>query len=143
MVMSKEEIKRILEDHAKWLKAEGGKKADLSMADLSRADLSRADLRWADLRLADLRWAKLGGADLSVAKLGGADLSRADLSGAKLDFSSWPLWCGSLDVVLCDKLKAQLMYHVVNAVGSDKFTQDQITFANTFNRVESGDCEKC
>ena len=47
--MKPEEIKKVLDEHAKWRRGEGG----------ARADLSRASLRWADLRGADLRGANL------------------------------------------------------------------------------------
>jgi hypothetical protein len=107
--------------------------ADLSWADLSEADLSRADLRAANLSRADLRAANLSRADLSGADLSEANLSRADLSGAdlswadlsgadlreanlswaNLDFSVWPLWCGSLEVgKIDDRLALQLLAHV-------------------------------
>jgi len=41
---SKEELAEVLRLHKLWLNNEGGKRADLSGADLSRAYLSRADL---------------------------------------------------------------------------------------------------
>ena len=76
---------QILELHKKWLNNEdGGKRADLSGADLSGADLCSVDLSGANLRGADLRGADLGGADLSGAYLRGADLSGANLRGADL-----------------------------------------------------------
>jgi hypothetical protein len=31
--------------------------------------------------------------------LKGANLQNADLRGADLDYSCWPLWCGSLGVI--------------------------------------------
>ena len=62
--MNAAKLKEILDKHLKWLRGEaGGKRADLSRANLSRADLSDADLSRADLY--------------------GAILSRANLSGAK------------------------------------------------------------
>jgi len=51
----------------------------------------RADLRWADLRDADLRGANLRGADI--------------------DFSCWPLWCGSKSVKVDAKIARQLAAH--------------------------------
>ena len=78
------DIKKILSEHLKWLKGEGGERADLSEADLSEADLRRANLRRANLRRANLRLADLSGADLSGADLRGADLRGADLSEADL-----------------------------------------------------------
>jgi hypothetical protein len=99
-------------------------------ADLRHADLQDADLRDTDLQDADLRAANLRGADLR-----GANLRSADLRAADLDFSCWPLWCGSLGVRLDERLKVQLLYHVIDAVGVEAFTQEQIDRANTFRRV--------
>jgi hypothetical protein len=85
MTYTPDQLKDILERHAKWLRnQEGARGADLSCADLSRADLSRADLSGADLSGADLSGANLSGADLRGADLSGAYLSGADLSGADL-----------------------------------------------------------
>jgi uncharacterized protein YjbI with pentapeptide repeats len=77
----------ILQRHAKWLRGEGGERADLRGADLvgaflrgailRGADLSRSDLRGEDLSLADLRRADMRGADMR-----GADLQRADMDDA-------------------------------------------------------------
>jgi hypothetical protein len=160
-----ENLNEVLEDHKKWISGTGGKKADLRGADLRGADLRGADLREADLsganlRGADLHWANLSGADLrwadlSMANLRGANLSGANLRGAdlhwanlsmanlreanlsmaNLDMSCWPLWCGSLGVKIDEKLKKQLMYHVIDACGSDMFTDEQVEFANGFHRV--------
>ena len=48
--MKANELKKILELHAKWINGEeGGKRADLSHADLSDADLRGADLSGANL----------------------------------------------------------------------------------------------
>ncbi len=78
--MTPEEIKTILNDHAKWSRGDGGKRANLSGANLIGANLSGACLSGACLRGADLR-----GADLSGAYLRGADLRGADLEGACLE----------------------------------------------------------
>jgi hypothetical protein len=98
--------------------------ADLRWADLREADLFRADLRWADLRGADLRWANLRWADLRYANLceadlRGANLRWADLRGANIDFSCWPLWCGSFDVVTDYQQKSQLAYHWLRMAESE------------------------
>ena len=82
---TKEELAKILDDHAKWLNdIDGGIRANLSYADLRYADLSSADLSYADLRYADLRYADLRYADLSSANLSSANLSSANLSSANL-----------------------------------------------------------
>ena len=68
---TKDELDKILADHALWLKGEGGEQANLSWA----------NLRWADLSWANLRDANLRGANLSDADLRDADLSDANLRG--------------------------------------------------------------
>ena len=78
--MTQDELKVILDKHAKWLRdEEGGERANLSAADLRYANLRYADLRYANLRYADLRAADLHNADLR-----GADLCYANLCGADL-----------------------------------------------------------
>ena len=85
MKYTKSELRKVLEEHKKWLTdSTTGCPADLSNADLREADLRGADLRWANLSNADLGWANLSNADLSNADLSGADLSGADLSNADL-----------------------------------------------------------
>ena len=88
--MKPEELSTILADHHEWLRGEGGKKPNLSGADLEKANLRGANLRGANLRGANLRGANLRGAnlswaDLEKANLEGADLEGANLSGAKID----------------------------------------------------------
>jgi hypothetical protein len=79
-------LKRVLDDHAKFLAdCSTGRKADLRQADLRQADLLDADLRQADLRGADLRGADLRGVDLWGADLRGANLRDVDLWGADLE----------------------------------------------------------
>ena len=78
--MDKQELKAILGKHLKWLRGEdGGERANLFGANLSRADLSGANLS-----RANLSGANLFGANLSRANLSGANLSRANLFGANL-----------------------------------------------------------
>jgi uncharacterized protein YjbI with pentapeptide repeats len=106
-----DKLKKILENHRRWLNSEGQKgqravlanaalvEADLYAAYLSRVNLEGADLRGADLAEADLyeanfqdanmvdavlEWASLDGANLKGATLQGADLRWANLEGANL-----------------------------------------------------------
>ena len=130
------DLQKVLEKHAMWLSGkEGGERANLRGADLSDADLSGADLRGADLRGADLR-----GADLRDADLRDADLRGADLRGANLDYSCWPLWCGSLGARVDKRLFAQLAYHLCRVVVEDDECKEAQTalvgIANQFHRVE-------
>ena len=90
--MTPEQIKQILDKHRLWLKdAPEGERANfinanLRWANLSRADLSRADISWANLR------------------------------GADIDYSCWPLWCGSRAVKTDQRLRKQLLAHVADTI---------------------------
>lgn len=127
--------------------------ADLRDADLHEADLSYADLSYADLRFADLHDANLRGANLRYANLRGADLRGtnlydADLRGADLDYSGWPLWCGSLSPKIDKGLACQLLYHTMMAMrGCDDSevkeflaNKQAIALANQCHRAD--DCGK-
>ena len=116
--MDASDLKAILESHKQWLDSDGevGERADLSKSDLNETDLSRADLCGADLSEANLSeanlcWTYLLDADLSGADLRGADLRGADLRGADVDYSAWPLWCGSNRVKVDARIAAQLAAH--------------------------------
>jgi uncharacterized protein YjbI with pentapeptide repeats len=90
---------------------------DLRGADLRRTDLQGADLRGANLWGADLRRTDFQGADLRGANLWGADLRGANLyganlQGANLDFSCWPLYCGSKGVKVDVEFVKQLAMHI-------------------------------
>ena len=123
--MEEKQLKKILELHQKWINKEPGGKG----ADLLGADLLGADLRGANLREADLR---------------GADLLGADLREAGLDYSCWPLWCGSFGVRVCKRIAAQLAYHFCRLDCDDPEViaaqNALIPLANQFHRV--GECGK-
>ncbi|ECQ8345383.1 pentapeptide repeat-containing protein [Listeria monocytogenes] len=87
--MNQEELDIILENHGKWLRNEGGDRADLSNADLKNTNLRFANLRLAYLRGADLSNANLRGADLSNVNLSYANLRLAYLSDANLNWVNW------------------------------------------------------
>ena len=134
--MTESDIKKTLEEHICWLNDEGGRRADLSEANLRRANLRRANLSGADLSGADLRR---------------ADLSEADLSEANLDFSVLPLWCGSLNVKVDDRIVRQLLYHVIRIAQVSSLSQELkdallskalIKQANLFHRATDGGVEK-
>ena len=109
-------------------------------ADFLGADLQGAVFRYADLRGADLRGADLRETDLRGADLRGADLRETDLRGADLDFSCWPLWCGSLGVRVDARIARQLAYHFCRLDCDDpeyQAAREAIKdFANKFHRAE-------
>ena len=98
------------------------------------------DLRGADLRGANLTDADLRGANLRGANLRGADLRGADLRGANIDFSCYPLWCGSLGLKADKRLACQLAYHLCSMQCDDaeyiKMRNSILGFANKFHRVD-------
>ncbi len=126
------------------LKGANLKGANLSDANLKYANLGGANLSYANLSYANLRSANLSGAELKYANLSGANLKGVDLSGANLDYSSWPLWCGSLSVKIDKRIFCQLLYHTLRAGQSveDEEVQallnnpDVLKLANQFHRVE-------
>ena len=73
-----------------------------------------------------------------------ADLSGADLRGADLGFSCWPLWCGSLNVKIDNRIFCQLLYHTLRAGQSVDDPEvkrlfeipEIVNLANQFHRVE-------
>ena len=79
-------------------------------------------------------------ADLRGADLRGAYLSKANLSRANLDYSSWPLWCGSLDVKVDARIARQLAYHFCRLDCDDQGYLEArkaiAEFANGFHRVD-------
>ena len=110
-------LSEILKKHLAWINDEpGGEQANLRYADLSSADLSSADLRYADLR------------------------------SANLDYSAFPLWCGSFGAKVDIRLSAQLAYHFccLDTENKDvKKAQKALKIlANKFHRVkECGEIE--
>lgn len=72
-----------------------------------------------------------------------ADLSGANLSGADIDYSSLPLWCGSLSAQFDDRQIKQIAYHLVKAGLNSKNTSEEtkrqlrkiVDLANGFHRV--------
>ena len=123
---------------------EAVKKALSNGADLRGADLSWADLCDANLHRADLSGADLSRADLTSADLIGADLCDANLHRADLDYSCFPIWCGSLTVKIDKRVFCQLLYHTLRAGQSVDDPEvkklfaipEVVALANQFHRVE-------
>ena len=153
--MERKELDEILQLHKMWLNGEKGKCADLQGADLRGANLRGVDLQDANLRGANLRGVDLQDADLRSANLLDADLRSANLQdanlrdanlrganlrGVDLDYSCWPLWCGSLDAKVDRRIAAQLAYHFCRLDCDDPdyiaARNAIIHFANEFHLVE-------
>ena len=82
--------------------------------------------------------------NLRGANLRGVNLRGVNLRGANLDFSCWPLWCGSLGVKVDARIVNQLVYHLCSVDCADEDFQVVrpilLRLANKFHRVESGMC---
>lgn len=115
--MEQNELNEILKKHNKWINGgEGGEYADMRGADMSGADMS------------------------------GADMRRADMSGANIDYSVWPLWCGSLTAHVDDRIAIQLLYHTLSVVQHSPYVSGEVKralltdtvvgVANRFHRVK-------
>lgn len=142
--MDEKKLREALDRHKKWINGkEGGACADLRYANLRGAALWNANLRYANLQGADLQ-----GADLRDAALWSANLRYADI-----DYAAWPLWCGSLEAYIDDRIAIQLLYHLLRPVQASPYvsqevkerllTDDLIDLANHFHRVvECGEIER-
>lgn len=75
-----------------------------------------------------------------------ADMRGADMRGADIDYSAWPLWCGSLKAHVDDRIAVQLLYHTLSVVQYSPYvsedikrtllTPDVVELANRFHRVD-------
>ena len=69
-----------------------------------------------------------------------ANLTGADLRGTDIDFSCYPLWCGSLGLKADKRLACQLAYHLCSMQCDDaeyiKMRNSILGFANKFHRVD-------
>lgn len=129
--MNKSDLTETLRLHALWLSGD---------PDGQRADLRGCALRGCALRGADLRGVDLRGCDLSTADLSNVDLNGADLRGCDLDYSCWPLWCGSQDVTVDRRIAAQLAAHFCVLVCDDPeylaAREALLPFARTSHRAD-------
>ena len=66
--MTKDELKLVLDNHAKWFRGDGGERANLEGANLRRAYLEGADLEGANLEGADLPFFQICHGELLVWK---------------------------------------------------------------------------
>ena len=124
------------------------RRADLRGADLQHSDLWDSDLQGAILWDSDLQGAILRGADLRHSDLWRAGLRHSDLRGADIDYASWPLWCGSLEAYVDDRIAIQLLYHTLSVVQNSPYVSEDVKkallsaenvrIANRFHRI--GEC---
>ena len=160
--MTREGLNEILRKHKLWLDdADGGERADMQDADMQGTDMQDADMQdadmqgakmqganmqYANMQVANMRGANMRGANMRGAKMQGADMQGADMQGADIDYSCWPLWCGSLKAHVDDRIAIQLLYHALSVVQHSPYvsenikrtllTPDVVEVANRFHRVD-------
>ena len=114
-MMKQTQLNEILAEHKKWLNGKDRERANLRGADLWEANLRGADLRGANLREANLR-------------------------EANLDFSCWPLWCGSIGAKIDRRLFVQLAYHLCAVEIEDEECKEAQKYlrklASEFHRID-------
>ena len=120
--------------------------ANLQCADMRRADMQGADMQCADMQCADMQCADMRRADMQGADMQGANLQCADMQDANIDYSAWPLWCGSLKAHVDDRIAIQLLYHTLSVVQHSPYVSenikrtllapDVVEVANRFHRVD-------
>ena len=121
-------------------------RAKLHSAVLQRTWLQQTDLHGSELENADLQHAVLQRADLRCTDLLGAKLYHADMRDANIDYATWPLWCGSLEAYVDDRIAIQLLYHTLSVVQYSPYVSEDVkaklltpgivSLANRFHRVQ-------
>ncbi|MFW9899773.1 MAG: pentapeptide repeat-containing protein, partial [Candidatus Thorarchaeota archaeon] len=79
-------------------------------------------------------------ANMQEANMQGANMRWANIQGANIDFSSWPLWCGSLKMKTDKKQRKQIGYHFADTLDDNDPEEKAIkeilkSYVNTFHRV--------
>lgn len=155
--MKRKEFDEMMRLHEMWLNGEeGGKRANMKGADLRTVNMNRADMRGvnmqranmlhADMQYANMQCANMQHADMRSADMRSAEMQRTDMQGADLDYSAWPLCCGSLKAYVDDRIAIQLLYHTLSVVQYSPYvsedvkrtllTRDVVDEANRFHRVD-------
>lgn len=116
--------------------------ANLSSADFSNSNFHSASLQGAILNKANFSYADLRCVSLNNVELYGANLYKANLDGADISYSSFPLWCGGLNVRIDENIAQQLAYHFCsmecNSPEFIKLRNLMVDFANKFKYVNHG-----
>lgn len=140
--MTHEELNEVLRKHKLWLDdKEGGE-----LANMQHANMQYADMRGTNLRNANMQHANMQDVNLQDADMRGADMRDADMRDADIDYSAWPLWCGSLKAHVDDRIAIQLLYHTLSVVQHSPYVSDElkrvlltepvVDIANRFHRVD-------
>lgn len=136
------DLENIRKEKIRHLRKAGITNADLRDADLTNACLISADFNGANLTDANLINTNLKNADLRGADFHKAYLDKTNLVGAILDYSSLPLSCRGIRVILDENLINQHLFHLLVYVKTSNnpklqkllLTKPLIEQANQFKR---------
>ena len=120
--------------------------AHMRYADMRFANMQGADMQGADMRCSNMTYANMQDANMQDTDLKNVSMRFADMRGADIDYSCWPLQCGSLKAHVDDRIAIQLLYHALSVVQHSPYVSDDIKrtllteavvdIANRFHRVE-------
>ena len=162
--MKRKEFDEMMRLHEIWLNGEeDGRCAIMQGEDLRNVNMNRADMRGvnmqranmlhADMQYANMQCAKMQHADMRHADMRSAEMQRTDMRGANIDYSAWPLCCGSLKAYVDDRIAIQLLYHTLSVVQHSPYvsedvkakllTPEIVSLANRFHRaLECGEIKE-
>jgi hypothetical protein len=120
--------------------------SDFSYANLIDVNFTNANLWQANFNCANLTNSNLTGANLEGANLTKANMENTNLKEAHIDLASWPLWCGSINVVVDDHILKQIGYHWIVLMTPDKIKElgleKAVEFVNGYHKIRSKRCPK-
>jgi uncharacterized protein YjbI with pentapeptide repeats len=119
--------------------------SELSWATFYLSNFQHVNFSYSDLSFTVFEETDLFGVNLKCANLHKAYLKGINLNEAILDYSDLPLWRGSLNVIVDEKIAAQIAYHFCslncNSKEFIKLRNSMLNFANKFHLVGEN-CEK-
>ena len=90
--------------------------ANCTDANFHKANCTRANFHGANCTDASFIEANCTGASFRETNCTWADFKNTILIGTDFDYSSWPLWCGSLHVKADKYLACQILYHALSVI---------------------------
>lgn len=113
--------------------------ADLKWQNLNYVNFKGADFRCAHFQCADLICANLQNTALEQTNFDSADLRGADLCGSEIDFATFTLWKGLLNIKIDGRIAAQLAYYFCSFICNDPevvaVQNFMLPLANKYHRI--------
>ena len=99
------------------------KGASMVQTDFTRCNLSNVQLRDAKMMFASFDHCNLKRAKLNYADIRQVNFYRSELIDINIDFSSWPMWCGTKNSIVGEKLAQQIAAHFCALICDDPETK--------------------